>query len=368
MSSIYGSWWSCTSLFRWLAWRDLAAKNSDPSSFGDHLNRFIRSFPFISGHVASFIVDERQSKAKHLQTIAGLRRAVYWTSNLIWDTVNYQIPFLFTGTFPWLPVYSRARFLALTFTLLLQQVVLMYAFDVDIFTTSAHHTREGVLLLLMLFGPAAAAFSYSFSFVFTSGTLCNIFILTVGFLTGLILPIATYTLRLIGTDSDHPWVRLVHIAKAIEWIGLCFPSFCLGKGLFYIMNIKTFERQASTHLSAFDPEILLCEVMALPLQTVAYLLFTVCLDHLQTNPWELLCRFAKPLLNSNATAYQQCETDEVSTDDDVLAEDDRIQSEGAKDDVVVMRNLSKVFANGKVAVNNLSLGIPEGECFGLLGR
>lgn len=32
-----------------------------------------------------------------------------------------------------------------------------------------------------------------------------------------------------------------------------------------------------------------------------------------------------------------------------------------------MIKISKVYENGKLAVNNLALGIPPGECFGLLG-
>ena len=39
----------------------------------------------------------------------------------------------------------------------------------------------------------------------------------------------------------------------------------------------------------------------------------------------------------------------------------------AADEMVVCNQLTKVYDNGKVAVNNVSLGIPRGECFGLLG-
>jgi len=39
----------------------------------------------------------------------------------------------------------------------------------------------------------------------------------------------------------------------------------------------------------------------------------------------------------------------------------------ANGDLIVIDHMTKVYGNGKVAVNNLSLGIPPGQCFGLLG-
>eukprot|EP00980_Cylindrotheca_fusiformis_P009501 scaffold2077_cov119-Cylindrotheca_fusiformis.AAC.4 len=40
----------------------------------------ILSFPFITGAFATFVVAERESKAKHLQTIAGVKPSAYWLS------------------------------------------------------------------------------------------------------------------------------------------------------------------------------------------------------------------------------------------------------------------------------------------------
>ena len=47
--------------------------------------------------MGNFVLQERLSKAKHLQTIAGVQSATYWISTFMWDTVNYQMPFLATG-------------------------------------------------------------------------------------------------------------------------------------------------------------------------------------------------------------------------------------------------------------------------------
>ena len=54
------------------------------------------SFPFITGSFATFVVAERQSKAKHLQTVAGVKPHSYWFSTWLWDIANYQIPMWIT--------------------------------------------------------------------------------------------------------------------------------------------------------------------------------------------------------------------------------------------------------------------------------
>lgn len=57
----------------------------------------------------------------------------------------------------------------------------------------------------------------------------------------------------------------------------------------------------------------------------------------------------------------------IPDDDDVVAEQERVQNGDANDDVIVLSGLTKQYDDGKLAVNNLSFGIPPGQCFGLLG-
>ena len=56
----------------------------------------VLSFPFIAGSFATFIVSERESKAKHLQTVAGVKPSAYWLSTYLWDIINYQLPMWIT--------------------------------------------------------------------------------------------------------------------------------------------------------------------------------------------------------------------------------------------------------------------------------
>jgi hypothetical protein len=70
-------------------------------------------------------------------------------------------------------------------------------------------------------------------------------------------------------------------------------------------------------------------------------------------------------LTSRAVAVRS--PSEETCDDDVLNEEALVLSGAARSDMIVIKKLTKVYDDGKVAVDNLSLGIAPGECFGLLG-
>jgi hypothetical protein len=57
----------------------------------------------------------------------------------------------------------------------------------------------------------------------------------------------------------------------------------------------------------------------------------------------------------------------LPTDCDVVAEQELVLSGKVSNDLILLKKLTKVYDNGKVAVDNLSLGVAPGECFGLLG-
>ena len=77
---------------------------------------------------------ERESKAKHLQTVAGVEPAAYWISTFLWDCLNYQLPCWLT-------------------------IALLFIFEVDILTTQERDAFSGVVAILFFYGPAAAGFS-----------------------------------------------------------------------------------------------------------------------------------------------------------------------------------------------------------------
>jgi ATP-binding cassette, subfamily A (ABC1), member 3 len=326
-----------------LTHKELAAQKAEDAFTAWFL--VVLSFPFISGAFATFVVNERYSKAKHMQSIAGVEPSAYWLSTFIWDVANYQIP------------------LAIT-------VALMFAFNVDVLTTTKRDILSGILVLLSLFGPASAGFTYCITFAFQSSSLCNITIIITGFLIGMGGPLTCYVLYLRSIDPRGPQPELAQVADVLTWFLRWNPSFCLGKGLFHAIYIDTFSLiTKDDDINAWDPAILLTEVYCLAVQSVVYILLAIQIDKWSTNPHTLALwqnckdlswawRFGRPML---PVVVAEC------LDDDVLAEQELVRSGKVCTDSILIKNLTKVYGNGKVAVNNLSLGVAPGECFGLLG-
>jgi ATP-binding cassette, subfamily A (ABC1), member 3 len=306
----------------------------------------ILSFPFIAGAYGTFIVTERYSKAKHVQSVAGVEPSAYWLSTFIWDVSNYQIPLWIT-------------------------VGLMFAFQVEILTTTNRDVFSGVVATLFLYGPASAGFTYCLSFAFQSASLCNITVIIAGFLIGMGGPLTCFVLILRSVDPRGPSPELADVADALAWFLRWNPSFCLGKALFNVINIDTFSLiEKDNDLNAWSVPILQTEVFCLGVQSIVYLLLAIQIDKWSTNPHFMsLWRNCRDLswIWRTTTMPVRVVMVPLTNDDDVIAEQELVLSGEVSNDQILIKKLTKVYDNGKVAVNNLSLGVAPGECFGLLG-
>jgi ATP-binding cassette, subfamily A (ABC1), member 3 len=310
----------------------------------------VLSFPFIAGTFGTFIVAERQSKAKHLQTVAGVKESAYWLSSYSWDILNYQLPLWIT-------------------------VILMFAFGVETFTTGKRGVVGGVVTTLVLFGPAAAGFTYCVSFAFSSPSMCNLFIIIFSFLIGLAGPIVALILRLLGEDLQNPNASLVTAANAVEWILRFVPAFNLGSGLFKCINVETYEYLAGKPITVWHNSVILYEVIFQCMWCFVYVALAMQIDRWSSNPravniWRMVVRVVTCQCCCGGGSGYSGEAppqDAIPDDEDVIAEQDRVLAGDANSDLMVLNQLTKQYGNGKLAVNNLSLGIPPGQCFGLLG-
>lgn len=50
----------------------------------------IFAMSFVPASFVVFLIQERVSKAKHLQFICGVKPVIYWLSNFVWDMVRTQ--------------------------------------------------------------------------------------------------------------------------------------------------------------------------------------------------------------------------------------------------------------------------------------
>lgn len=306
------------------------------------------SFPIIAGAFGAFIVTERESKAKHLQTVAGVEPAAYWISSLLWDTLNYQIPLWLT-------------------------IALFFIFKMETLTTTDNDVFPAILTLLFLYGPAAAAYTYCLSFAFTSPSVCTMVSIISGFLVGLAGPLAIFIMQILSADPTAPSSKLENAASIVTWVLRFNPTFCLGKGLFFVLNLDSvgFIEGKQGAINAWTKPVLLLEVVFLGVHIVGYLILAILLDMWSTNP--AMMSIGKQVINiisfkwlcpSHDAGDTQYETPD---DSDVIREEERVLSGGANGDLIVISQLMKVYDNGKKAVDNVSLGIPHGTCFGLLG-
>jgi len=183
-------------------------------------------------------------------------------------------------------------------------------------------------------------------------------------------PLVCFVLVLVARAPYNPRPNLENIADILEWVLRFMPSFCLGNGLFAVINIDLFAFvENDENLSAWSGPIMLYDIYFLAAQCVLYPFLAVLFDNWSTNPY--IMSMVHKVLNCLTCKNTSDDKHYVSLpdDDDVIAEEEAVMSAGDSDrkDLIVIQNLTKVYDTGKLAVDRLSLGIAPGECFGLLG-
>ncbi|XP_068671756.1 phospholipid-transporting ATPase ABCA3-like [Montipora foliosa] len=320
---------------------------------------------FLASSFVVFLVQERSNKAKHVQFVSGVDPFSYWDSAYTWDLINFLIPAL-------------------------SILVLVAAFDVPAFSGP----RLGYLfLLLMLYGWAIIPLMYLFSFVFRTASTAFVTLTMFNTITGLATLLTVFILSI-------PDLDLLDVANALKWAFLVLPNYCLGQGIgdmFNNYNALDFFNQAvdmcvHSKIPLFPHTKQDCEkfIRKLGGSQLAfqdnylawanpgigrYLIFLACegivfyaLVLLIEYGFFKSCKhvFVRGYSSVVGSVYGESS---VADDDDVLLEKDRVMT---SQDVLVIKELTKVFAGKSrrsplVAVDSLSLGIPKGECFGLLG-
>ncbi|XP_075413429.1 ATP-binding cassette sub-family A member 13 [Tenrec ecaudatus] len=292
----------------------------------------VLGFSILTASIGSAVVKDRVIGAKRLQHISGLGYRTYWFTNFLYDLLFYLV--------------SVGLCLAI-----------IMAFQLSAFTF--RENLAATALLLALFGYATLPWMYLMSRIFSSANVAFISYISLNFICGLCTMLMTIMPRLLVIISKSK--NLQNIYDVLKWVFTIFPQFCLGRGLIELCynQIKydlTHNFGIDSYVSPFEMNFLGWIFVELTFQGTALLLLRLLLH------WDLLQR---PRSRSALSSAMQ-----APMDVDVEKEQRRVFAGRTGGDVLVLYNLSKSyqsFFKKTPAVQNISLGIPRGECFGLLG-
>uniref|UniRef100_A0A8C7GQ83 P-type phospholipid transporter n=1 Tax=Oncorhynchus kisutch TaxID=8019 RepID=A0A8C7GQ83_ONCKI len=285
----------------------------------------IFAMSFVPASFVVFLIQERVNKAKHMQFISGVQPFLYWLSNFIWDMCNYIVPATLV-------------------------IIIFICFQQDAYVSS---TNLPVLaLLLLLYGWSITPLMYPASFFFKIPSTAYVVLTSVNILIGINGSVSTFVLELFGSNE------IGGINDILKNVFLIFPHFCLGRGLIDMVKNQAMadalERFGENRFrSPLAWDMVGKNLFAMAVQGVVFFTITVLIQY-------RFCIKARSLRTDQKPIGEE--------DEDVARERQRILGGGGQSDILELKQLTKVYnRKQKPAVDRLCVGIPPGECFGLLG-
>jgi ATP-binding cassette subfamily A (ABC1) protein 3 len=190
--------------------------------------------------------------------------------------------------------------------------------------------------------------------LFNTPGMTQIVVIFAMFILGLILGIVGFVLRLIPATHD-PFLHVIRYLLAL------FPPYALADGLHNLAGRivwSGFELGSDTY-EPTDWRITGLPLAFMGAETVVYLAIVIAIEYVRLIP----------SVSSYFTAPATLPPNTVPMDEDVVTEEQNIAAvDPATTNMrVLIKDAKKMYPGGKYAVRGVSLGIPNGQCFGLLG-
>ncbi|KAM4869967.1 glucosylceramide transporter ABCA12 isoform X1 [Urocitellus parryii] len=285
----------------------------------------------------TYVVREHQTKAKQLQHISGIGVTCYWVTNFIYDMVFYLVPVAFS-------------------------IGVIAIFKLPAFYNESN--LGAVSLLLLLFGYATFSWMYLLAGLFHETGMAFITYVCVNLFFGINSIVSLSVVYFLSKEKPNdPTLEL--ISETLKRIFLIFPQFCFGYGLIELsqqQSVLDFLKAYGVQYPSETFEMNKLGAMFVALVSQGTMFFLL---RLLINEW-LIKKFR--LFFRKFSSSPVAET--IDEDEDVRAERLRVENGAAEFDLVQLHRLTKTYQlihKKIIAVNNISIGIPAGECFGLLG-
>nr|XP_060637352.1 glucosylceramide transporter ABCA12 [Anolis sagrei ordinatus] len=292
-----------------------------------------------------YVVKEHQNKAKQLQHISGMGVKSYWVTNFIYDLVYFLVPVTLS-------------------------VVIISVFQIPAFIND--NNLLAVFLLLILFGYASFSWMYLLAGIFKETGMAFIVYVCINLFFGVNTIITHATvLELSQEKADQ---GLHDLAETLKHVFLMFPQFCFG----YSLMELSYHQALMGFLKAygvvcpdrtFELDRTSSKLLGMFIQGTIFFSIRLLIDDGTFHKvWHKILEF---LFNKvHGETPLQLEAVDEKEDKDVQAERERVTMGLTDCDMLQLQNLTKVYHllhRRIAAVKNVSVGIPAGECFGLLG-
>uniref|UniRef100_A0AAY4CPM1 ABC transporter domain-containing protein n=1 Tax=Denticeps clupeoides TaxID=299321 RepID=A0AAY4CPM1_9TELE len=267
----------------------------------------IFAMSFIPASFLLYLIQERVTKAKHLQFVSGVSPLVYWVANFFWDMVNYTI--------------STAMVVAI-----------FVAFDKKCYTSPAN--LPALVALLFLYGWSVTPMMYPMSYIFSIPSTAYVSLSCINLFIGINSSAITFILELFENNRS-----LLLFNDGLKKVLLIFPHFCLGRGLIDMaMNqavTDVYARFGEEHsVDPFRWDFVGKNICFMAVEGFVYFILTILIQY-------------KFFLHHWTSDYRgNLVRDE---DEDVASERQRIYNGGSKSDILQICDLSKCF--GLLGVN-----------------
>ncbi|XP_074594749.1 phospholipid-transporting ATPase ABCA1-like [Brevipalpus obovatus] len=316
-------------------------------------------FVFIPTSFVFYIVRERTHEEKQLQRIFGVGTFLYWTSAIIWDTLSIIIASTICG-------------------------LIIYAFQLPIYT--ARLNLPAVVVLLLLFGWAMSSWVYLLEKFFDEPSIAFMVIYCISLFIG----ISTMVMRLM-IDVFHILEVSPIFKETFQSFALLFPPYALMSGLVDVTKNQLFAEiftlfGQDTYANPFSMEMLGQHFIYLATEGFFLFLLNFLIELIKNSSF-----FNK---SGGTTSSRSVDNGvSVSSSSSSFNEDNcgynafrgsqtKCKINKAKAiratpadgpgmfDILRVVGVTKIFKSmfgHRTAVDNISFGVPRGECFGLLG-